>query len=151
MWFTDYIKLMLGTLLQSIFLCLDLEGYICITTRGTYLGQVKTKGLFVATIWFFTWLEELTRQSLHFTCWIKMFKDLFPKYLRSQLQGLEVLLSLQSRLVGSRLAKSFFTIEQHRKFHDYIVLTLLMTTSISSLEVMEHKIHLILSWANFAG
>lgn len=61
-----------------------------------------------------------------------------------------MLLSLQSGLVGSK-AGSVLTTEQCRKFHDYIVLTLLMTTSISSLEVVEHKMHLILSWANFAG
>lgn len=109
MWFTAYINLMLGIPLQSVFfLCLDLKGYIGVTARGTFQGQMKTKGLFVGIPWFLTWLEEFTRQSLHFTGWIKMLKDLFPKHLRSQLQGLELFLSLQPGLVGSKAGKESF-------------------------------------------
>lgn len=118
MWFTDNIKLRLGIPLQSIFLCLDLKRIHLYNNKRHISGTNENKGTLCGSHLIFD-LTGRIYQAKSVLYWLdKDVKGFISKTLRSQLQGLEVFLSLQSRLVGSKAGKeSFFTTEQHRKFH----------------------------------
>lgn len=106
---------------------------------------------FVTTIWILTSREEYDRQDLCFTCWIKMVKDLFPKYLKSKLHKLKMFTRLVYCCLEARLAKGvFYNRTAVQKFprlncSDFVYDNVI----VFSFEVMEQNIHLIPSWSNF--